>query len=432
MKRSSARKLRGLGFFAVVLAVCIAGSVLAAWLIYGGKPGGPTDNIINNTPTPAVTSPGNATQAPNTTPTPQGEKTVKLKAVGDIMLHGPILNAAKQTDGKYSFSGFFDDIKSYLEADLLIGNLETPINTAVQPSGYPNFNAPESLLTELKAVGFDVLTTANNHAFDQKRAGLISTLDALDRSGIKHTGTYRSAEEYANRYLIQEVNGIKIGILAYTDIENNAHYIYDEFLPTIISRIDYNSPNKIKTDINKLRELGAEVVVLSLHWGPEYAQIPADRQRDLAQSVMDAGADIILGSHSHRVQEMKRKTVTAGGAQKDSFIAYSMGNFFCDQRDMTNPPPLKFTETGYIVNIEIKKLSDGTIKINDSSYTPFWLYRYKENNVNHYRTLPMGKYAKATAKPEDISEAAWTELKSQWQTVQNLAKDEGKTKMIAD
>ena len=134
------------------------------------------------------------------------------------MMHSPqVADGLNNSTGKYDFSHWFEPIKKYLDTDgLTIGNLETPIaGPQGGYTGYPLFNAPDIFAKNLKDVGFDVLTTANNHSIDQKVSGINATLDVLDSTDIKHTGTARSQEE-RDEILIVEKNNIKIAVLAYT------------------------------------------------------------------------------------------------------------------------------------------------------------------------------------------------------------------------
>lgn len=145
-------------------------------------------------------------------------QTIKLVAVGDIMMHKEEIEGGKVPGtNTYNFDYMFKHIKPYIEnADLAIGNLETPLAGKERGyTGYPAFNAPEQLAIALKNTGFDVLTTANNHSLDRHYQGVAHTLKVLDEVGLAHTGTARTKEEQ-DKVLIQEVKGIKIAFMAYT------------------------------------------------------------------------------------------------------------------------------------------------------------------------------------------------------------------------
>jgi poly-gamma-glutamate synthesis protein (capsule biosynthesis protein) len=136
------------------------------------------------------------------------------------MCHQTQLDAAYvSATGEYDFTGCFTDIAPYISgADLAIANLETTISGKDQQyTGYPAFNSPRSLLTALRETGFDVLTTSNEHAFDRKWYGVEQTIANIKAEGMQTTGTFLSREEYYDP-LVVDVNGVKVAILAYTNL----------------------------------------------------------------------------------------------------------------------------------------------------------------------------------------------------------------------
>ena len=183
-------------------------------------PGGSISVFNQPTPTPTAQPTAEPTEVPTQapTPTPQIYNEVRVRAAGDIMVHDDELLSAKQDDGSYDFTSFFGEIADSLgDADYTMANLETTVGEAGSKgyTGYPNFHTPTSLLTALKGTGIDMLTTSNNHCLDRYFDGLVETLDSLDAAGFDHTGTFRNKQEYQTAY-VKEVNGIKIGVVAYT------------------------------------------------------------------------------------------------------------------------------------------------------------------------------------------------------------------------
>ena len=148
-------------------------------------------------------------------PEPKGKTTLKISAVGDIMMHKPQVESAMQNDGSIDFKPVFQHIKSYIQhADIAIGNLETTISTPEKGFfGFPRFRSPKEVIEALKYAGFDLITTSNNHILDGFEFGLEHTLNTLDEYGLKHTGAARTPEE-RDRLLIIDKNGIKVAILA--------------------------------------------------------------------------------------------------------------------------------------------------------------------------------------------------------------------------
>lgn len=144
--------------------------------------------------------------------------TVKMTVVGDIMCHDTqFKDAYNSSTDTYDFSHVFREVKEHFtNSDLVIGNLETTFAGKQRGySGYPTFNTPESLGQNLKTLGFDILSTANNHSLDKGYSGLVSTLEELEKLGIETVGTYSSVED-SEKILTKEVNGIKFAFLSYT------------------------------------------------------------------------------------------------------------------------------------------------------------------------------------------------------------------------
>lgn len=291
--------------------------------------------------------------------------TIHMSAFGDTMCHlTNIKNSYDASKKDYDFSNVFKNVRSYLEdADITIGNLETTFAGSSRGyTGYPTFNAPEVLGQNLKDMGVDVLTTANNHCMDKGNSGLVSTLDYLDKYEISHTGTARSEEEQ-NSILIKDVNGIKIAFLSYTYGTNGITIPSDK--PYSVNLID---KELIKKHIASAKEQNVDVICVSMHWGLEYKLKPNSTQTELADFLFENGVDIILGSHPHVLEPMEKRTITLeDGTTKDGFVIYSLGNFVSGQIYAN-------TKSTVILDIQITKNSDGKISIDNVKYTPVYLY----------------------------------------------------------
>lgn len=291
--------------------------------------------------------------------------TIHMSAFGDTMCHlTNIKNAYDSSSKNYDFSNVFKNIRKYTEnADITIGNLETTFaGNSRGYTGYPTFNAPEILGQNLKDIGVDVLTTANNHCMDKGNSGLVSTLNFLDNYGIAHTGTARSENEQ-NTILIKDINGIKIAFLSYTYGTNGITIPSDK--PYSVNLID---KELIKKHIASAKEQNVDVICVSMHWGIEYKLKPNSTQKELANFLFDNGVDIILGSHPHVLEPMEKRTITLNdGTTKDGFVIYSLGNFVSGQIYAN-------TKSTVILDIQITKNSEGKISIDSVKYTPVYLY----------------------------------------------------------
>lgn len=346
---------------------------------------------------------------PTPTPTPE-IKTARIAAVGDIMCHGPQYRDAYDSETKtYDFKPCFSEIKSYLQdADLTIGNLETTLNGPEKGySGYPLFNTPDSILDALKDAGFDVLTTANNHSLDTRYEGLVRTLDKLDEYGFDHTGTFRNKTEREENLLIKDVNGIKFGIIAATDSSNIGTSSAPEADQSSV--INMLSIEKMRTDIQKLRDNGAEVVIVMMHWGPEYVRQPSDGMVENAEAIIKVGADVILGSHPHVLEPIQKITVQRDdGSTAEGLVVYSMGNFVSNQ-----DPPYK--DTGMIVYLDFEK-EGNNIRLVGRSYLPTIVYKYKNSAGSYvgYRILPVGKYKNDESLRANLKGDYTTRINNSW------------------
>jgi len=337
---------------------------------------------------------------------PTGKTTLLVSAVGDIMMHMPQIRAGELPDGGYDFKDVFQEIKPYIEkADIAIANLETTISTPEKGySGYPRFKAPHQLLEALKFAGFDVLITANNHCLDGLEFGLENTLNKIDEYEILCTGTARNPEE-SNRLLIIEKKGIKVGILAYTYGTNGMEaFIPQEKLKYMVNY--YSDFDKVEQDIKRMKEAGAEVVVACMHWGNEYQRMPNAEQKKLADQLVEAGVDIIFGSHPHVIQPIEVKSILlSNGTEKKALVVYSLGNFVSNQRK-------RYTDSGVIVNVEVvKDYDNNTVSINRIEYIPTWVHKYYRNGKPQYKILPVEKYMNGELKGADGEriQAVWHE-----------------------
>ncbi len=301
--------------------------------------------------------------------------TATLSAVGDIMVYDSQIEDAKQADGSYDFSHCFAGIAELLSSsDLTVGNLETTFSGGTY-SGYPNFNAPESLASDLAAVGFDILQTANTYSIQNGLTGLASTIHYVTAAGMDAVGTYytESDKEENAGVLVKEVNGIKFAFIAYTKGVNNM-YLPDgsEYCVDVLYKDYYSNYSQVDTtaileSINAAKALEVDVIIAMVHWGTEYELEPSSTQEQIATLMFENGVDVILGSHSHMVGSMEQRTVTTtDGVEKEVFLAYSLGNFLSS---MT----ADYTQDSVVLNLEFTKSTDGVTKISKVDYVPIYI-----------------------------------------------------------
>jgi len=306
------------------------------------------DEILVETSTeiPAVNTPvSTSVPTPEETPTPlptgtpvPPPATVTIGAIGDIMIPSGILSDAKTSDGEYDFGNLFAPFSElFRSVDLMCGNLETPLggreagfSQKKDKTGALMFNAPDSVLDALKESGVDMITTANNHCLDMGADALYRTIETIRAYGLIQTGTFLNAED-REKPCIVELNGIRIGFVASTRGINSgsAGKMRDEEKQTTIAYLLNGSKlhDAVFEDIRRVREAGAEFVILFAHWDYENDNPTSETTRQFAKQLLEAGADCIIGSHPHRIKDAEFVTVQRADGPYTGLVLYSLGNF---------------------------------------------------------------------------------------------------------
>lgn len=271
---------------------------------------------------------------------PVHRETVRLVFAGDIMTHSQQFRAAKSGDGYY-FAPQFEKVRGLLSsADIVAGNLETTLSGSARPySGYPRFNTPDSLLDALEDAGFNLLFLANNHAMDYGTDGFLRTA----RTVGDHSFYVAGVDEGAGNILSVDVRGVRIAFLNYTYGYNAAPGQSKPGPRPAILKYE-----RVLEDIAAARESSADMIVVYPHWGIEDSSRVADEQREWARAFQDAGADIVVGTHPHVLQEIEIRS--GEGAQ---IAAWSLGNFISSQRSPSQ-------RASVLLAVEIEKSDAGT------------------------------------------------------------------------
>lgn len=325
-------------------------------------------------------------------------KTVEIVATGDVLIHKEILDTQYDaTTDSYDFNNNFQYIKSYLEnADLTISNLETTLagKENYGYSGYPSFNSPDSLTDAMKVTGIDVVANMNNHALDRDVKGYKRTRQTLVDKGFDVIGTRETEKD--KRYVIKDVEGIKMGITSYgytmTATDNkrglNGIVIPEDILPLMNNfhpdNLNWDLEN-MKEQIANMKADGAEVIVFYMHWGDEYELEPNAMQLKIAQFLADEKVDIIFGTHPHSLQPID--ILKSSDGTSETSVIYSMGNFLSSQRTERIQNP--YTEDGIIVSVNItKNLESNEIVVETPTYTPTWVNWYEKEDKLFYEVVP--------------------------------------------
>lgn len=281
------------------------------------------------------------------------KKGVSLVLTGDVMLdRGVEYMVEKQGGGDFRFP-FLKIADELQKADIVFGNLEGPISDkGTKVGSIYSFRANPKTIEGLTYAGFDVISLANNHAFDYGRQALEDCLTKLSNAQISYTGAgFNETEAFSPA--IKEVNGIKIGFSAYTNLGPETWRAVGE--NSGIAWIDEKNLNLVKQDIKKAKE-EVDILIVSLHSGEEYLKIPTQFQIDFSKMAIDSGADLVVGHHPHVVQ--KNETYENG------FIFYSLGNFVFDQSFSEETLKGEILKV-LIENNKIKEVLPLNIKINE-------------------------------------------------------------------
>lgn len=245
-----------------------------------------------------------------------------LVASGDVLPHTSVIQrAADDADGDgHDFRPMFSAVKPLVSgADLALCHMETIYGEEGGPfSGYPAFVSPPSVADALKATGYDGCSTASNHTLDDGADGLRRTLDRFDTVGLKHAGSARTAAEAA-AVTTYTAGSATVAHLAYTYDTNG--YPMPQGQPWAVALME---PDKIITDARAARTAGADVVLVSLHWGTEWQTEPDETQLSLGKALTASQTggrpdiDLILGTHAHIPQAYEKVNGT--------WIVYGMGD----------------------------------------------------------------------------------------------------------
>jgi len=314
--------------------------------------------------------------AQRTTPPP----TLSLIFTGDIMQHMPQVDAAFRTaTGTYDYDSCFLFVKPIISrADFAIANLETTF--AGQPySGYPAFSSPAALANSLVYAGIDLLGTANNHCCDRGKTGIEQTISILDSLGLKHMGTYTTAEERAKTYpLMLRHNGIAVALLNYT-YGTNGNPIYE---PNVVNVID---TAVILRDLLNARDSMPDKIIIFMHWGTEYERQANASQKEIASFCLRNGADIIIGSHPHMLQPMEIFSIGDSLQKREVLVAWSLGNWVSNQRN-------RFRDGGAMIRIDLQKNATGSTMLK-AGYELTWVYNPVVSGKKRYYILPVNSNA---------------------------------------
>ena len=341
------------------------------------------------------------TTEPTTTepPPPEVTSTVTIRSAGDVLIHIPVYQNAKQSDGTYDFSHIFTYSQALIsDSDYFVANFETTLGgtSGRNYSGFPRFNSPDSIIDALKGAGVDCLLTANNHSYDTNGPGVLRTIEKIEEAGLDYTGSRKTVDDV--QYLVKNISGIKFGFACYTYETATTEgrkalngLLVDTATAPLINSFNPNKPDsfydELSSNIKKMKKNGAEVIAVYIHWGEEYQLSQNIKQKEIAQKLCDMGVDVIIGGHPHVVQPIDLLTSTDG--KHKTVCVYSMGNFVSNQRRNLMGLKTGHTEDGLIFEMTFSKYSDGTVLFDSVDAIPTWVHLYSENGRKVHSIVPL-------------------------------------------
>jgi poly-gamma-glutamate synthesis protein (capsule biosynthesis protein) len=306
------------------------------------------------------------------------QDTVTIRFFGDIMMHTLQIQTADIGEGRFDFSSYYKLMEKYLsDSDLNVGNMEFTLGGEPY-TGYPAFSAPDSFAAYLADIGFNIFLCANNHIFDKGRNGLVRTLEIYrklaESRGIRFTGAAGDETEGdKNNPLIINIKGIRIAFV-------NATYGTNSYRGEGWPRTNILSDTQTLEEALETAEAKADLTVALVHWGSEYILEHGKSQGLQARWLAENGADIIIGSHPHVVQDAE----VIKTKDKVVPVVYSLGNSVSNMS-------AENTQVGLMTTLQIVRHGNGDIEILDLEHMFTWCSR-PGGYGDSYHVLPLTEY----------------------------------------
>ena len=427
------RKLYGI--IALLSVILVVLSVVAI-----GISGKPDTTVQESTGDPApstgaATDPtAGATAAPTTQPTEPPivkEHTATVGATGDILMHKKLIDSGYDKSTKtYNYDDIFAFFSDYVSGvDYAVANLEVTLcsdDNGYAYDGYPCFNCPDAIVDSLKTAGFDLLLTANNHAYDTRHKGFLRTQTVIRERELNYIGTREDPAD-AN-YTVVEVNGIRIGMVNYTyntsqsadgtvalngiPLTNADSQCINTFSYSQLDRFY----EKLRSQMDAMYAEGAEAIVIYIHWGDEYQTKPNGHQTKIAQALCDMGIDVIVGNHAHVPQSMELLTSKTDENHKTACL-YSTGNSVSNIYRGSFPIN---TEDGMLFQYTFAKYSDGTVVLEGVDILPTWVYRYDEGGVGKFKILTLDHTPEDWQSHMGLTDSQLAECRNSYQRTMDI------------
>jgi len=339
----------------IVACAVVAATVLGTPFPEDPEPprAGPVIRLSGSTPAPPRAAPATSPVVPEPEP-----RRFSLVMGGDLLWHDTVWQsaAAEARHGEsFDLDPMFADVRPLIAgADLALCHEEVPFAAPGAPlQSYPVFAAPPEIAPWIASMGWDACTTASNHALDQGFDGLVRTASMLEAAGVAHVGTFRTARERRQPVVLTTTDGVRVGLVAGTYGLNG--FPLPEGREWSVSMLDV--PDLLR-QARAARRAGAAVVVVHLHAGYEYDELPSPEQVSAVRRLTRSpDVDLVLGEHAHTVQPITRVN--------GKWVVYGMGNLVA-QQEVTRPE----TYRGILVRFTFVARPDGSFAVRRAAYVP--------------------------------------------------------------
>ncbi|MGN1270161.1 MAG: CapA family protein [Clostridia bacterium] len=314
----------------------------------------------------------------NNTNNTKRDSIIRISAVGDILCGDEMLNDAKEGQN-YDFTHMFSNITSFIKgSDIALGTMETNFTNNTY-SGYGNRNSPIEFAKAVKNSGINLVSISTNHSLDYGVEGLKETKEKLQELEFETVGDTLGE----NSVVIKDIKDTKIAFLSYTyGIENSSYKSKEE-----LNSINIFSKKKAEADLKYARD-NSEYIIVIMHWGDLYTTTVSKSQKEIAEFLVENGANIILGNHPAVIQPMEIKKNLKG---ENVLVAYSLGNYISTINYDNSKIEL-------ILNIEIRKsIEEQKVILTKVEYTPLYVLDNGEKAQNRYQLIDMKAVAMAYA-----------------------------------
>ncbi len=330
----------------------------------------PSDTGSGKAETPEKTAP----EKPVTEKAEPVEKRVTLAMVGDMLLHTPVSNSGRRSDGSYNYDYLFRFVRRDIRgADVSLVNQEVILAGGI--SGFPRFNGRFEVANAIGKAGFDVVLHATNHSMDQGRSGLLACLNQWRKAcpDIKVTGMYASRKA-AEKITVVKKNVIRIALLNYTYGTNGL-----PLPPDMPYALNMMSRSKVERDVRKAKKKADFVVVLP-HWGTEYRTMPDSYQQSWTKTLAGLGVDLVIGTHPHVIQPVRW---VRGKKGHRMLVFYSLGNYVNSYSGVKTGAFRQYC--GGMAKITLSRRGKGRVKVQEAKMVPLITHWDDNGRITTYK-----------------------------------------------